>query len=69
MDEMSHTDPALAVRGDRKAMQRGEDEKKALRALVERGNWQKLADDCSTDRPAASDENPDRDQTPLPQAE
>ena len=35
MDEMSHTDPGLALRVYRQAMRRGEDEKAALRALVE----------------------------------
>lgn len=34
MDEMGHTDPALALRVYRQAMRRGEDEKAALRALV-----------------------------------
>jgi integrase len=37
MDEMGHTDPALALRVYRQAMRRGEDEKAALRALVEGG--------------------------------
>jgi integrase len=37
MDEMGHTDPALALRIYRQAMRRGEDEKAALRALVEDG--------------------------------
>lgn len=35
MDEMGHTDPALALRVYRQAMRRGEEEKEALRALVE----------------------------------
>ena len=35
MDEMGHTDPGLALRVYRQAMRRGEDEKDALRALVE----------------------------------
>jgi integrase len=35
MDEMGHTDPALALRVYRQAMRRGEDEKAQLRALVE----------------------------------
>ncbi|MDQ6807511.1 MAG: tyrosine-type recombinase/integrase [Actinomycetota bacterium] len=34
MDEMGHTDPALALRVYRQSMRRGEDEKAALRALV-----------------------------------
>ena len=37
MDEMGHTDPALALRVYRQAMRRGEDEKAALAALVEGG--------------------------------
>ena len=37
MDEMGHTDPALALRVYRQAMRRGEDEKAQLRALVEGG--------------------------------
>jgi integrase len=35
MDEMGHTDPALALRVYRQAMRRGEQEKAALRVLVE----------------------------------
>jgi integrase len=35
MDEMGHTDPALALRVYRQAMRRGEDEKAQLRVLVE----------------------------------
>lgn len=35
MDEMGHTDPGLALRIYRQSMRRGEDEKTALRALVE----------------------------------
>jgi integrase len=35
MDEMGHTNPALALRVYRQAMRRGEDEKTQLRALVE----------------------------------
>ncbi|MGC2375362.1 MAG: tyrosine-type recombinase/integrase [Solirubrobacteraceae bacterium] len=37
MDEMGHTDPALALRVYRQSMRRGEDEKAQLRALVEGG--------------------------------
>jgi integrase len=37
MDEMGHTDPALALRVYRQSMRRGEDEKAALAALVEGG--------------------------------
>jgi hypothetical protein len=35
MDEMGHTDPALSLRVYRQSMRRGEDEKQALRTLVE----------------------------------
>lgn len=35
MDEMGHADPALALRVYRQAMRRGDDEKAALRCLVE----------------------------------
>ena len=35
MDEMGHTDPALSLRVYRQSMRRGEDDKQALRALVE----------------------------------
>lgn len=41
MDEMGHTDPALALGVYRQAMRRGEDEKQALRALVDGANGQK----------------------------
>jgi integrase len=37
MDEMGHTDPALALRVYRQAMRRGEDEKAQLRVLIEGG--------------------------------
>jgi integrase len=37
MDEMGHTDPALALRVYRQAMKRSEVEKAKLRALVEGG--------------------------------
>lgn len=36
MDEMGHTDPALSLRVYRQSMRRGDDEKQALRTLVER---------------------------------
>jgi len=39
MDEMGHTDPGLALRIYRQSMRRGEDEKAALRALVEGTAW------------------------------
>ncbi len=35
MDEMGHTDPALALRVYRQAMRRGAGEKVALRGLLE----------------------------------
>jgi hypothetical protein len=35
MDEMGHTNPALALMVYRQAMRRGEDEKAQLRALVD----------------------------------
>jgi hypothetical protein len=35
MDEMGHTDPGLSLRVYRQSMRRGEDEKQALRTLVE----------------------------------
>jgi integrase len=35
MDEMGHADPGLALRVYRQSMRRGEDEKAALRRLVE----------------------------------
>ena len=44
MDEMGHTDPALALRIYRQSMRRDEDEKAKLKALIEGGKWQKLAD-------------------------
>jgi hypothetical protein len=37
MDEMGHTDPALALRVYRQAMPRGEQERTKLRELVEGG--------------------------------
>lgn len=43
MDEMGHTDPALALRVYREAMRREEDEKKAHRALVEGLRRERLA--------------------------
>jgi integrase len=39
MDEMGHTDPALALKVYAQAMRRGEDEQAALRALVDGGVW------------------------------
>jgi hypothetical protein len=37
MDEMGHTDPALALRVYHQAMRRGDDEKRQLRALIQGG--------------------------------
>jgi hypothetical protein len=45
MDEMGHTDPALALRIYRQAMRRGEGDKVALKALVEGLKWQSAADE------------------------
>jgi|HubBroStandDraft_2_1064218.scaffolds.fasta_scaffold06985_4 integrase len=56
MDEMGHTDPALALRVYRQAMRRGEAEKAALEALVEGLKWQSVADERSDSRPQASDD-------------
>jgi integrase len=39
MDEMGHTDPGLALRVYRQAMRRGEDEKAALREMIESSHW------------------------------
>ena len=44
MDEMGHTDPALALRVYRQSMRRGEDEKAQLRALVEGGVWANMGE-------------------------
>lgn len=44
MDEMGHTDPALALRVYRQAMRRGEDEKTALRTVVEGRQWSPVRD-------------------------
>jgi integrase len=48
MDEMGHTDPALALRIYRQSMRRDEDERTKLKALVEGRKWQKLADGPSS---------------------
>jgi integrase len=44
MDEMGHTDPALALRVYRQAMRRGEEEKAQMRALVEGGVWANMGE-------------------------
>jgi integrase len=44
MDEMGHTDPGLALRVYRQSMRRGEDEKVALRALIEGGHWANMGE-------------------------
>jgi hypothetical protein len=48
MDEMGHTDPALALRIYLQSMRRDEDEKVKLKALIEGRKSQKLADEPST---------------------
>ena len=45
MDEMGHTDPALALRVYRQSMRRGEDEKAQLRRSWRAPKWQILADE------------------------
>jgi integrase len=44
MDEMGHTDPALALRVYRQSMRRGEDEKAQMQALVEGGVWANMGE-------------------------
>jgi hypothetical protein len=44
MDEMGHTDPALALRVYRQSVRRGEDEKAQMRALVEGGVWANMGE-------------------------
>ncbi len=44
MDEMGHTDPALALRVYRQSMRRGEDEKARMQALVEGGAWANMGE-------------------------
>jgi integrase len=44
MDELGHTDPALALRVYRQSMRRGEDEKAQMRALVEGGVWANMGE-------------------------
>ncbi len=44
MDEMGHTDPALALRVYRQSMRRGEDEKAQMQALVEGGVWANMSE-------------------------
>ncbi|HXB65638.1 MAG TPA: hypothetical protein VNV42_12275 [Solirubrobacteraceae bacterium] len=44
MDEMGHTDPALALRVYRQSMRRGEDEKAQMRALVEGAHWANMGE-------------------------
>jgi integrase len=44
MDEMGHTDPALALRVYRQSMRRGEDEKAQMRALVEGVVWANMGE-------------------------
>ena len=49
MDEMGHTDPGLALRIYRQTMRRGDEEKAALRELVE-GGRRRLVGPESLDR-------------------
>jgi integrase len=60
MDDMGHTNPALALSVYRQSMRRGEDEKRRLRALVE-GDSQ-LADRLSepTENPVISEQSTER---------
>jgi integrase len=44
MDEMGHTDPGLALRVYRQSMRRGEDQKAALRALIDGGHWANMGE-------------------------
>ncbi len=44
MDEMGHTDPALALRVYRQSMRRGEAEKEQMRAVVEGGVWANMGE-------------------------
>jgi hypothetical protein len=44
MDEMGHTDPGLALRVYRQSMRSGEDEKAALRTLIEGGHWANMGE-------------------------
>jgi integrase len=44
MDEMGHTDPALALRVYRQSMRRGEDEKAQMLAPVEGGVWANMGE-------------------------
>jgi integrase len=53
MDEMGHTDPALALRVYRQAMRRGEDEKKALRDLVDDGFRRRKGDNADSEAASA----------------
>ncbi|MGA2322150.1 MAG: hypothetical protein ABSG95_15690 [Solirubrobacteraceae bacterium] len=48
MDEMGHTDPALALRVYAQSMRRGEDEQAQLRALVEGGFWPTVTNERKT---------------------
>jgi integrase len=52
MDEMGHTNPALALRVYRQAMRRGDDEKAQLRALVE-GSQLAVIDSAAMQQAAA----------------
>jgi len=55
MDEMGHTDPALALRVYRQAMRRGDDEKAALIALVEGSQLAEIGRRAASVDPAEPD--------------
>jgi hypothetical protein len=55
MDEMGHTDPALALRVYRQSMRRGDDEKAQLNALVEGSHWANMGERGDSDVRAAVD--------------
>jgi integrase len=52
MDEMGHANPALALRVYRQAMRRGEDEKTALRALMEGADWANMGERANLTPPS-----------------
>lgn len=55
MDEMGHSDPALALRIYRQAMRREADEKERLRALVEGSDWAKIGQRADSEAAEPSD--------------
>jgi hypothetical protein len=54
MDEMGHTDPALALRVYRQAMRRDDGEKVRLKALVEGADLQDARPQTAAPTPARS---------------